>query len=175
MKPINRKVITLCGSTKFKDAYNFWNKYLTLAEKAAVFSVAWLGHSADNPPTVDEKTLLDQIHKDKILLSDMIFVLDVRGYIGQSTRSEIAFAKDQGVPVVYMSEYVVAIKPGDRPDELNGSKIMKNGELVGWFLPQQREKFANSREEYTEIEMPWGQFKREQNLKFDPVTKEIVQ
>lgn len=175
MKPISRKIITLCGSTRFKDGFEFWNKHLTLKERAVVLSVAGFGHSDARPPTVEEKALLDQIHKDKILLSDCIFVIDIDGYIGQSTKSEISYAKQNGVEVIYMSEYVLNIKPADRPDELNGSKIMRQGDLVGWFLPQEREQFANAKEEYTEQEMPWGQFKREQGLKFDPETKEIIE
>ena len=140
-------------------------RHLTLAEKAVVLGIAGFGASTKYP-SVAEKELLDAIHKDKILLSDWIFVIDINGYVGQSTKSEIEFAKKHNITVIYMSEYVISIKPENRPDELNGSKIVKDGELLGWFLPQERIQFANSKEMYTEVEMSWGQYKREQGLNF---------
>lgn len=174
MRKIQRKIITLCGSTKFKEAFEFWNKHLSLMEKAVVLSVAGFMHRDESPITVEQKVLLDEIYRDKILLSDFVFIIDVAGYIGQSTKAEIEFAKKQEIPVVYMSEYVVAIKPADRPDELNGSLIFRDGTSLGWFLPQQRVQFANSKEKYTEEQMTWGKYKRDYNIKFDPSTKEII-
>ena len=87
------KVITLCGSTRFKDAFMEAQKRLTL-EGNIVISVGLFGHSGDNEvwEDMDEGTLtrtkemLDDMHKRKIDMADEIFVINVGGYIGSSTR-----------------------------------------------------------------------------------------
>jgi hypothetical protein len=103
--PIHGTRLTLCGSTRFRDAFDFWNTHLTLAGNA-VYSVAVDAHgeARDALPTEKEKTLLDEVHLMKILNSDAIFVLDVNGYIGSSTEREIAFARSRGKQVYLLSE-----------------------------------------------------------------------
>lgn len=103
-KIMTRKVITLCGSTKFKPAYNEWNARLTLEEDAVVMSVSMWGHADKISLTKAQKEQLDSIHKSKIDLSDEIFVLDVGGYIGESTRSEIEYAIKNNKRVRYLSK-----------------------------------------------------------------------
>ena len=101
-------VITLCGSTKFKDEFMQQQKRLTL-EGNIVISVGLFGHADGDYKTVitDEvKEMLDDIHKRKIDMSDAIFVIDVNGYIGSSTRSEIEYAKSTGKEIMYLSEYL---------------------------------------------------------------------
>ena len=96
------KVITLCGSTKFKEEYLEAQKRLTL-EGNIVISVGLFGHSGDNEVwTEGTKAMLDDMHKRKIDMADEIFVINVGGYIGESTRSEIAYAKSQGIAVRYL-------------------------------------------------------------------------
>ncbi len=86
------KVITLCGSTRFKDAFMEAQKRLTL-EGNIVISVGLLGHSGDDEVwTEGTKEMLDDMHKRKIDMADGIFVINVGGYIGASTRSEIEYA-----------------------------------------------------------------------------------
>ena len=105
------KIITLCGSTRFKDEFMEVQKRLTLAGNI-VISVGLFGHSGDNEvwEDMDEGTLtrtkemLDDIHKRKIDMADEIFVINVGGYIGSSTRSEIDYAKAAGKPVRYLEE-----------------------------------------------------------------------
>lgn len=98
------KVITLCGSTKFKDAFYEVQKRLTL-EGCIVISVGLFGHSGDDEALNDEtKAMLDDMHKRKIDMADEIFVIDVDGYIGSSTRSEIEYAKKHNKPISYLSE-----------------------------------------------------------------------
>ncbi len=97
------KVITLCGSTRFKDAYLEAQKRLTL-EGNIVISVGLFGHSGDDEVwTEGTKEMLDDMHRAKIDMADEIFVIDVGGYIGQSTRLEIEYARSLGKPVEYMS------------------------------------------------------------------------
>lgn len=108
------KVITLCGSTRFKDAFMEAQKRLTL-ESNIVISVGLFGHSGDDEvwDGMDEGTLsktkemLDDMHKRKIDMADEIFVINVGGYIGDSTRSEIEYAKAAGKPVKYWEEQVL--------------------------------------------------------------------
>ncbi len=103
------KVITLCGSTRFKDAFLEVQKRLTL-EGNIVISVGLFGHSGDDEvwDGMDEGTLsktkemLDDMHKRKIDMADEIFVINVGGYIGTSTRSEIEYAKATGKGVRYL-------------------------------------------------------------------------
>ena len=103
------KVITLCGSTRFREAFEEANKRLTLAGNI-VISVGLFGHSGDDEvwegmsedTLTETKRMLDDMHKRKIDIADEIFVLNVGGYVGESTRSEIAYAKAHGKPVTYL-------------------------------------------------------------------------
>jgi len=103
------KVITLCGSTRFKDEFVEINKKLTL-EGNIVISVGLFGHSGDNEvwENMDEGTLtktkemLDDMHKRKIDMADEIFVINKNGYIGSSTKSEIEYAIQTGKKVNYL-------------------------------------------------------------------------
>lgn len=96
------KVITLCGSTKFKDDFIEQQKILTL-QGNIVISVGLFGHSGDDKVWIGgTKEMLDDMHKRKIDMADEIFVINKGGYIGNSTRSEIDYAKSKGLSVRYM-------------------------------------------------------------------------
>lgn len=96
------KVITLCGSTKFKDDFIEQQKRLTL-EGNIVISVGLFGHAGDNEVwTEGTKEMLDDMHKRKIDMADEIFVINKNGYIGSSTKSEIEYALKTGKKVNYM-------------------------------------------------------------------------
>jgi hypothetical protein len=98
----NYKIITLCGSTKFKDEFIAEQKRLTL-EGNIVISVGLIGHSGDSEVWSEKtKPMLDDMHKRKIDLADEIFVINVGGYIGSSTRSEIDYAIMTNKPVKYL-------------------------------------------------------------------------
>ena len=105
------KVITLCGSTKFKEEFMRVQKELTLKGNI-VISVGLFGHSGDNEvwENMDDgtftktKEMLDDMHKRKIDMSDEIFVINVNGYIGESTKSEIEYAIKNNKNVNYLEE-----------------------------------------------------------------------
>ncbi len=105
-------VVTLCGSTRFKNEFMQAQKVLTLAGKI-VISVGLFGHSGDEEvwENMDEGTLtktkemLDDMHKRKIDMADEIFVINKNGYIGDSTKSEIAYAKKTGKKVSYLENF----------------------------------------------------------------------
>ncbi len=108
---VSYPVVTLCGSTRFKDEFLQVQKELTL-QGYIVLTVGLFGHSGDNEvwEDMDEGTLtktkqmLDDMHLRKIDLSDEIFVINPGGYIGESTRNEIAYAKEHGKKVCYLEE-----------------------------------------------------------------------
>ena len=103
------KVITLCGSTRFEKEFKETQKKLTLAGNI-VISVGLFGHSGDkevwegmNEGTrTKTKEMLDDIHRRKIDMADEIFVINVGGYIGESTLSEINYAEKTGKSVKYL-------------------------------------------------------------------------
>ena len=105
------RVVTLCGSTRFRDAFMEAQKRLTL-EGCIVISVGLFGHSGDGevwegmPEDTVTKTkeMLDDMHKRKIDMADEIYVINVGGYIGSSTRSEIEYARAAGKGVRYLEE-----------------------------------------------------------------------
>ena len=97
-------VITLCGSTRFKEAFLEAQKRLTLGGNI-VISVGLFGHSGDEEVWADgTKEMLDDMHKRKIDMADEIYVINVGGYIGESTRSEIAYATAAGKKVNYLEQ-----------------------------------------------------------------------
>lgn len=96
------KVITLCGSTRFKDEFIETQKRLSL-QGYIVISVGLFGHSGDKEVWQDGvKEMLDDMHKRKIDMADSIYVINVGGYIGSSTRSEIEYAIAHGKTVEYL-------------------------------------------------------------------------
>ena len=78
------KVVTLCGSTRFGHAGD---------------QEVWDG--MDEGTLSKTKEMLDDMHKRKIDMADEIYVINVGGYIGDSTRSEIQYAEEHGKPVRY--------------------------------------------------------------------------
>ena len=96
------KVITLCGSTRFKDEFIETQKRLSL-QGNIVISVGLFGHSGDKEVWQDGvKEMLDDMHKRKIDMADSIYVINVGGYIGSSTRSEIEYAIAHGKTIEYL-------------------------------------------------------------------------
>lgn len=96
------KVITLCGSTRFKDDFIRVQQELALSGNI-VLSVDLFSHSdAQIDMTEELYELFDKEHRAKIDLSDAIYVINKGGYIGNSTRSEIEYAKEHNKEIIYM-------------------------------------------------------------------------
>lgn len=109
-------VVCLCGSTRFYDEFRRANLRLTLAGQIVLSigcdtkpdgDLAAAGELAAD--LTDVKARLDELHKRKIDLADYVLVLNVSGYTGPSTRSEIAYARAHGTPVRYLEP------PADAP------------------------------------------------------------
>lgn len=98
------KVVVLCGSTRFKDAFVDAGLYETLAGNI-VLSIGCAFKSDTELGIVDDdptKRGLDRLHMRKIELADEVLVLNVDGYIGTSTAREIAHAQALGKPIRYL-------------------------------------------------------------------------
>lgn len=97
------KIVTLSGSTKFEAQFLEVNQRLTLAG-CVVLSLGMFTlpeQVADEEPAVRER--LARVHRQKIRMADELFVVDPGGYLGESTRQEIAYAESLGKPVRYLS------------------------------------------------------------------------
>ncbi|MBQ3640807.1 hypothetical protein II906_02595 [bacterium] len=95
----NYKVITLCGSAKFKEDFLREQTRLTL-EGNIVLSVVFFDN--DKILSEQQREIIGDMHKRKIDLSDEIFVINKNGYIGSTTRSEIEYATKSNKPIKYM-------------------------------------------------------------------------
>lgn len=101
------KVITLCGSTRFKDEFLKVQKQLTLGGNI-VISVGFFeqvdGEYKDII-TPEIKVMFDDMHKRKIDMSDEIYVINKNAYIGESTKCEIEYAIKTGKRVNYLERH----------------------------------------------------------------------
>ena len=108
-----KAIVTLCGSTKFKQTWIAENARLT-QEGNIVLSVGLWGHHERVFPDAETKARLDTLHLRKIDLCHWVWVLDVGGYIGESTWTEISYAEAHDKPVRYLSkEFPDYIEPVD--------------------------------------------------------------
>jgi len=87
-------IVCLCGSTRFKDEFIKANFLESMSGKI-VLSVGWFSH-VDHTiyrPTKEEKQVLDEVYLRKIEMADEVLILNVGGYIGESTGRELAHAR----------------------------------------------------------------------------------
>lgn len=101
------KIVCLCGSTRFYRDFQEANYRETMAGNI-VLTVGFyphapnMVHNAQLGCTDQEKKQLDWLHFRKIEMADEILVLNVGGYIGQSTNNEIAHAQKLGKTVRFL-------------------------------------------------------------------------
>ena len=150
------KVITLCGSTRFKDEFLEAQKRLTL-EGNIVISVGLFGHSGDDEVwTEGVKDMLDRQHLAKIDLADEIFVINVGGYIGDSTRREIAYAEFKGKSITYLES---CRKPSLYDNYASLSELHGAGRISDEDFEQAGRDFDKKRKaaiaEYNACQGPW--------------------
>lgn len=104
MKPT---IVCLCGSTRFYTHFMEHNYLETMAGKI-VLSVGFFPHAIDEMHgegvgiTPEQKEDLDQLHMRKIDLADEVLILNVGGYIGESTARELAYAQKLGKVVRFL-------------------------------------------------------------------------
>lgn len=99
-------VVCICGSTRFEQETKQKAEELTLAGEIVLMVNCWSKKDKLHEPqnVMDEvvKDMLDRIHKEKIRMSDYVFVMNVGGYWGKSTQSEIDYANKIGIPIKYL-------------------------------------------------------------------------
>jgi hypothetical protein len=97
--------VTLCGSLKFEKEIQEWHERLAFAGHTVYSMVVLPSQKGDNKDwyTTQQKQTLDLLHLSKIEESNAIFVVDVNGYIGESTKREIEWAKIREKFIAYAS------------------------------------------------------------------------
>lgn len=106
-------IVCICGSTRFPQAHELAELHETLLGNV-VIPLAMYGHAdqpegakfltSDGDENTVEKQRIDGIHFKKIDIADEILVINVAGYVGSSTKREIAHANAQGKPVRWLFE-----------------------------------------------------------------------
>lgn len=96
-------IITLCGSTRFKDEFELVAKELAL-QGHTVLSVNLFAHADNIELTQEQKIRLDNAHKQKISISDAIYVINKDQYIGESTYGEIDWAERLGKKIFFLED-----------------------------------------------------------------------
>jgi hypothetical protein len=95
-------VITLCGSMRFREEFARLDAELMLAGHVV------LSPTAVDPSTeldADERARLGRMHLQRIAMSDEVLVVNVGGYVGESTRREIEHARSRGIPVSFLEPH----------------------------------------------------------------------
>ena len=96
-------VVCLCGSTRFKDAYEKTMREETLKGNI-VLTVGLFGHLEGIDMNGETKKMLDELHLRKIDLADEVLIINVGKYIGQSTSRELEYAKKNGKTIRFLEE-----------------------------------------------------------------------
>lgn len=99
------KIITICGSYKFKKEMVEITEKMTLQGNCMLTPIE-LAKPNKEAYTEDEALIIDKMHKEKIKLSDAILVVNVNGYIGNSTKSEIEYAKLLNKEILYYTDLI---------------------------------------------------------------------
>lgn len=99
------KIITVCGSYKFKREMVEITEKMTLKGNC-VLTPNELTQTDKDAYTKDEILMIDKMHKEKIKISDAILVVNVNGYIGNSTKSEIEYAKSLNKEIIYYTDLI---------------------------------------------------------------------
>ena len=97
------KIITICGSYKFKKEMIEIAEQLTL-EGNCVLMPNELSRPSKESYTKEEATMIDKMHKEKIKLSNSILVVNVDNYIGSSTKKEIEYATKLNKEIIYYTD-----------------------------------------------------------------------
>ena len=100
---VRPKIVCLCGSTKFKDAFAKANRDETLKGNI-VLSVGVFSHEENLDMAGDTKKMLDELHFRKIDMADVVLFLNVNGYIGKSTLRELKYCRVNEKNVRFLEE-----------------------------------------------------------------------
>lgn len=101
-------IVCICGSGRFVEAWRAATRREGLAGRIVLGLAVMIG-DGDTPIPHDtpEKKILDELHLRKIDLCDVVLVLDVDGYTGESTMAEMKYARSILKPIRFWSEELV--------------------------------------------------------------------
>lgn len=120
------RIVCLCGSTRFVDTFNEWRKRLTLEGKIVLSIELVTTQSRQEDPQhndLEVKKALDELHLRKIDLADEVMILNVGGYIGESTRKEFNYAIEHNKEIIYL-------EPIGKPSGRDIRKDENNSEII---------------------------------------------
>lgn len=107
-KIMRPRIVVLCGSTRFISAFHAANLRETLAGHIVLSIGCDTKSDSDlllaGQLTLADKGRLDELHLRKIDLADEVLILNVGGYLGESTLRELAYARHQGKPIRWLEE-----------------------------------------------------------------------
>jgi hypothetical protein len=115
-------VVCLCGSSRFKGAFEAANRTETLAGRI-VLSIGMFGHHEGLDMDGPVKAMLDRLHLSKIDIAEEVLILNVDGYVGDSTRRELAYARAAGKVIRWLE-----------PDKAIEEDALGLGEIPGGVL-----------------------------------------
>ncbi len=98
--PDRPEIVCICGSTRFVTEMHAANRDLTFSGVIVVAPYVFL-RTGDQAITEEQKAALDSLHLRKIDLADRVSVVNPGGYIGDSTRREIRYARSNGKPISF--------------------------------------------------------------------------
>ena len=96
------KTVVMCGSYRFQQLMTEIAERLELERGYAVIPV--LPHVLSRELTEKEKKLLGELHLKKIDLADAIYVVNPDGYVGDSVRREIEYAREKGKEIMFFED-----------------------------------------------------------------------
>lgn len=100
------KVITICGSMRFINEMQKIAMEMELKENCVLVPIYSPTRTKKDDFTEEEALILDKMHRERIKISDAILVVNVDGYIGNSTKREIEFAKSLGKEILYYTDLI---------------------------------------------------------------------
>lgn len=158
---MKRTIVCLCGSTRFSEAFQKANLEETLLGRVVLSIGCDTKSDAGAKIARADKAKLDALHKDKIALADEVLILNVDGYVGESTRSEIVHALALGKRIRFLEREIAEVLPVNRESAaaeagvLNGSRRILLEEyakplpLMPFASMERREQLAKSRKRHT--------------------------
>ena len=94
--PERPEIVCICGSARFADEMRAANRDLTFAGVIVVAPA-----EEDFVVADEQRPALDALHRCKIDLANRILVVNPGGYVGESMRREIAYARAAGKPISF--------------------------------------------------------------------------
>lgn len=131
------EIVCLCGSGRFREAFEQAEFDETLAGRIVLTIGCNTKDIARTTDLAHHKPMLDELHKRKIDLCDRVHVLNVGGYIGSSTRSEIEYATKLGKPITYL-------EPVDVPASIAAGKPVEAWSSHNWFSKERADHISDA-------------------------------